>query len=211
VGLLNRSADFTQNPENYMLFPPIAFGPYASVNPDSIDVADVVRVRINPVPMIGTVNIRQDFSIARSASFGPFINKTDKEVRKLRLTDYFSIPETIRRAIGMRFKNESAAAVSAATKGIDGQEIIISLSTYSQRTRPSKTVGLTFTERVAKGAPGADQVYEINFNRELNRISPFSEKSGGDLWTTLSEDAKKEILRNVQSRFLGRSAGKSAF
>jgi hypothetical protein len=37
----------------------------------------------------------------------------------------------------------------------------------------------------------------------LNRISPFSEKSGGDLWTTLSEDAKKEILRNVQSRFLG--------
>ena len=47
------------------------------------------------------------------------IIKTDKEVRKLRLTDYFSIPETIRRAIGMRFKNESAAAVSAATKGMD--------------------------------------------------------------------------------------------
>jgi len=200
---INNSADFRQNPENYMLFPPIAFGPYASVNPDSIDVADVVRVRFNPVPMIGTVNIRQDFSIARSASFGPFINKTDKEVRKLRLTDYFSIPETIRRAIEIRFKNESAAAVSAATKGVDGQEIIISLSTYSQRTRPSKSVRLTFTERVAKGAPGADQVYDIKFDRELNRISPFSEQSGGDLWTTLSDDAKKEILRNVQSRFLG--------
>jgi microcin C transport system permease protein len=156
---INDSANFTQDPENYMIFPPIAFGPYASVDPDSIDVADVVRVRFNPVPMIGTVNIRQDFTIARSASFGPFINKTDKEVRKLRLTDYFSIPETIRRAIGMRFKNESAAAVSAATKGIDGQEIIISLSTYSQRTKPSKTVRLTFTERVAKGLPGADQVF----------------------------------------------------
>jgi microcin C transport system permease protein len=200
---INNSMDFTQNPENYMLFPPIAFGPYASVNPDSIDVADVVRVRFNPVPMIGTVNIRQDFSIARSASFGPFINKTDKEVRKLRLTDYFSIPETIRRAIDIRFKNESAAAVSAAVKGVDGQEIIISLSTFSQRERPSKTVRLTFTERVAKGAPGANQVYEINFDRELNRISPISEKSRDDLWTKLPEDTKKTILRNVQSRFLG--------
>jgi len=103
----------------------------------------------------------------------------------------------------MRFKNESAAAVSAATKGIDGQEIIISLSTYSQRTKPSKTVRLTFTERVAKGLPGADQVFEIKFDRELNRISPFSEKSRGDLWTKLPEDTKKEIMKNVQSRFLG--------
>ena len=200
---INSSADFTQNPENYMLFPPIAFGPYASVDPDSIDVADVVRVRFTPVPMIGTVNIRQDFSIARSASFGPFINKTDQEVRNLRLTDYFSIPETIGRAIGMRFKNESTAAVSAAVKGVDGQEIIISLSNYSQRKRASKTVRLTFKEIVSQGSAGDDQAYGIEFDRELNRISPLSEKSRGDLWTKLSEDAQKEILRNVQSRFLG--------
>ena len=90
---INSSPDFSQNSANYMIFPPIAFGPFASVNPDSIDVADVVRVRFNPMPMIGTVNVRQDFSIARSASFGPFIGKTDQEARNLRLTDYFDIPE----------------------------------------------------------------------------------------------------------------------
>jgi microcin C transport system permease protein len=200
---INNSENFTQNSENHMIFPPIAFGPYASVNPDSIDVADVVRVRFNPVPMIGTVNIRQNFSIARSASFGAFIGKTDQEVKNLRLTDYFDIPETIRQAIGIRFKNEDAPAVNAKTKGIDGQEIVISLSTYSRRTRTSKTVRLTFTEMAPPKAPGAKQVYEIQFDRQLNRTSPLSEKSGNDLWATLSETAQKEILKNVESRFLG--------
>ena len=32
---INNSEDFVQNPENYMIFPPIAFGPYGSVNPDT--------------------------------------------------------------------------------------------------------------------------------------------------------------------------------
>ena len=200
---INNSADFAQNSENYMIFPPIAFGPYASINPDSIDVADVVRVRFNPVPIIGTVNIREDFSIARSASFGPFIGKADQEVRNLRLTDYFDIPETIHRAIGIRLKNEDAPAVKAAIKGVDGQEIVISLATFSQRTRTPKTVRLTFKEMVSKGAPGARQVYEIKFDRELNRTSPLSEKSGADLWATLSEGAQKEVLKNVEGRFLG--------
>jgi microcin C transport system permease protein len=200
---INSSSEFTKNSENTMIFPLIAFGPYASVNPDSIDVADVVTVRFNPMPMVGTVNVRNDFSIARSASFGPFIGKTDKEVRNLHLTDYFSIPETIRRAIGIRFKNEDAPAVNAATKGVDGQEIVISLSTFSTRKRPSKTVRLTFKEMVAKEAPGAGQVTEIKFDRELNRPPQFSKKSGGGLWETLSEGAKQEILKNVEGRFLG--------
>jgi microcin C transport system permease protein len=200
---INNSVDFAQNSENYMIFPPIAFGPYASINPDSIDVADVVRVRFNPVPIIGTVNIRKDFSIARSASFGPFIGKTDPEARNLRLTDYFDIPGTIRRAIGIRFKNEDAPAVNAMAKGVDGQELVISLASYSQRTRTSKSVRLTFKEMVSKGAFGAKQVYEIKFDRGLNRTSPLSEKIGVDLWATLSEGAQKEILKNVEGRFLG--------
>ena len=201
--VINNSTDFAQNSANYMLFPPIAFGPYASVNPDLIDVVDVVTVRFNPMPMIGTVNVREDFTIARSASFGPFIGKTDGEVRNLRLTDYFKIPATIRRAVESRFKNDNASAVSAATKSADGQEIIISLSTFSQRKRPPKTVRLTFEEMAPQGAPDANQVYEIKFDRNLNRTSPFSAKTDADLWSKLSAETRKEVLKNVQSRFAG--------
>jgi microcin C transport system permease protein len=200
---INNSPGFTQNPENYMIFPPIAFGPYASINPDSIEVANVVRVRFVPMPMIGTVNVRRDFSIARSASFGPFIGKTDKEVKNLRLTDYFDIPDTIFQASAVRFKNESAPAVSAAASGVDGQELVISLSTYSKRNRLPKTVRLTFKEKTARGMPGDEPADTIEFDRELNRISPLSEKSGDDLWTRLTADDQNEILQQVQSRFLG--------
>ena len=198
---INNSEVFAQNPQNYMIFPPIAFGPFASVNPDSIEVADVVRARFNPMPMIGTVNVRPDFTIARSSSFGPFIGKTDKEVKNLRLTDYFNIPDVIHRAIGIRFRNESAPAVDTAASAVDGQQIVISLSNYSQRKKASKTVRLTFKE-MAKGAPGDDGVYEIEFDRELNRTSQFSGKSGEDLWMKLTEDARNEALKQVRSRFL---------
>ncbi len=200
---IHNSPGFTKNSENYMIFPPIAFGPYASIDPDSIEVADVVRVRFIPMPMIGTVNVRQDYTIARSASFGPFIEKSDKEVKNLRLTDYFTIPDVIHQAIGIRFKNESAPAVSAAASGVSGQKLVISLSTYSRRNRPPRTVRLTFKEKVAPGSPGDGQPDTIEFDRELNRTSLVSEKSSEALWAGLTADDQNEILELVRSRFLG--------
>jgi microcin C transport system permease protein len=200
---INNSPDFTQNLENTMVFPPIAFGPYASVNPDSIDVADVVTVRFNSMPMIGTVNVRQDFSIARAASFGPFIGKTDKEVRNLRLTDFFNIPESIRQAVTTRFSNESTAAVSAGTKSADDKETIISLATFTKRKKSPKTVRLTFKEMVSQGTLDAKHGYEITFDRELNRRPLSSAQPGPNLWSKLAASAREEILKGVASRFSG--------
>jgi len=199
--LINSSNTFARNPENYMVFPPIAFGPYASVNPDLIDVPDVVTVRFKPVPVIGTVNVRRDYTIARSVSFGTFIAKSDREARRLKLTDYFKIPAGILQAVATRFQNESAPAVTAATMGPDGKEITISLSTFSQRKKPPKTVRLKFEERPARAGSDAQQVQEIEFDRELNPTPTLPAKGGGSLWATLAEDVRQEILRNVQTRF----------
>ena len=200
---IDGSPDFANNSENFMIFPPIAFGPYVSVDPDSIDVADVVTVRFNPMPMIGTANVRQDYSIARSASLGSFTGKTDKKIRNRRLTEYFDIPEAIRRAVAVRFKNQSASAVAVPTKSARGKEIIISLATYSKRKKLPKTVRLTFKEMAPKETSDAGDVFEIKFDRELNRTSPSSENTTANLWSILSDQTKAEILQNVQSRFLG--------
>jgi microcin C transport system permease protein len=200
---INHSADFAQNPENYMIFPPIAFGPYASVNPDAIEVSDLITVRFTPMPMIGTVNIKNDYTIARSVAFGPFMGKTEKKVRNLRLTDYFDIPEPIQQAVSIRFKNENAPAITTPTRYADGKPIMISLSTFSKRKRTPQTVRLTFKEVISKGASNEPQVYEIEFNRELNVNQQTSEAAGRNLWPKLSESVKREILDNVESRFLG--------
>ena len=198
---INNSPGFKQNPKNYMVFPPIAFGPYASIDPDSIEVADVVSVRFVPQPMIGTVNVRQDFTIARAASFGPFIGRTDKEAKNQRLTDYFDLPDIIHQAIGVRFKNANAPAVSAEVQTADRQKLVISLSTYSERKRPPKSVRLTFKEKIARGSPGDDQSYAIEFDRELNRTSSLPEKSGEDLWAKLAADDQKKIWNMFKAGF----------
>jgi microcin C transport system permease protein len=200
---INHSTDFKQDPDNYMLFPPIAFGPNASVNPQSVEVSDLVTVRFSPMPMMGSVNIRDDYTIVRSVSFGPFLGKTEKEVRDLRLTDYFNISESIRKAVGIRFENESAPAINASTKQHDGKKIRISLSTFSKRNKSPRTVRLTFKEMVSKNKSGPLHVAEIEFDRTLHKTSSFSGKAGEAFWSKLSEGDISEILRNVESRFLG--------
>ena len=200
---ISNSADFIQNPENYMIFPPIAFGPYASVNPDTIEVPDLITVRFTPMPMIGTVNIRNDYTIARSTAFGSFMGKTEKEVRNLRLTDYFDIPQPIQQAVSIRFKNENAPAITTSTHYVVGKPIRISLSTFSKRKRTPQTVRLMFKEIVSKGASNEPQVFEIEFDRELNVSQQTPEAARRNLWLQLSESDKREILENVKSRFLG--------
>ncbi len=200
---INQSPAFSENPENYMIFPPIAFGPTESVDEQSIEVGDEVTVRFTPMPMIGTVNIREDYTIARSTSFGAFIGKPEKIVKSLSLTDYVAIPDTIQKAIDIRFANEDAAAVSESTKTTAGKEIMVSLSTYSKRKRPPKTVRLTFKEAISMTTSSAMQVYEIEFDRELNQVRRSSQKAGADIWQKLSESQQAQISETVQDRFSG--------
>jgi microcin C transport system permease protein len=196
---ISSSPAFAQKSENYMIFPPIAFGPYESVDEQSIEIDEEVTVRFTPMPMIGTVNIRDDYSIARSVAFGVFIGKSETEVKNLRLTDYVTIPPTIQQAAGIRFANQDAAAVSEATKTTDGKDIVTSLSTYSKRTRPPKTVRLTFKEATADVL----QIHEIEFDRKLNRVRHAPEKTIPDLWQKFSESQQAQILNSVQDRFSG--------
>ncbi len=200
---INRRPAFSENPENYMIFPPIAFGPLESVDEQSIDIADEVAVRFTPMPMIGTVNIRPDYTIARSVSFGPFMGKPEKEVKNLRLSDFVSIPNTIQDAIGIRFANKNAPAVSDSIKTPNGEEIAISLSTYSGRKRPPKTVRLTFKEVIQETSSDAMLVYEMVFDRKLNQLKRYSEKAGGYIWQKLSESQRAQISETVQNRFSG--------
>ena len=200
---IRKSQAFKNNSENYMIFPPVPFGPYGSVDPESIDVSENVTVIFNAMPLIGTVNVRKDYSIARSVAFGPFVGKTEDDVKNLILTDYLDIPERIQQAVNVRFANQTAPAIAVSTKSAHGKEIMVSLSTFSTRKRPPKTVRLTFRESISAGTSTFIQVHEIEFNRELNIVQSNSTTKGLDLWQKLTESARKELLRNVESRFLG--------
>jgi microcin C transport system permease protein len=80
---------------------------------------------------------------------------------------------------------------------------MISLSTFSKRQKSPRTVRLTFKEMISKNKSDPTHVAKIEFDRRLHKISQSSEKAGEILWSKLSDSEKSEILRNVESRFLG--------
>ena len=96
---INRTAAFAEQSENYMIFPPFPYGPYKSVDPDSIDVSEVVTLAFTAMPQVGTINITPDYIIKRAVRMEAFTTTTDKRLRGLELVDYFEIPRDIQEAV----------------------------------------------------------------------------------------------------------------
>ncbi|MFQ5484766.1 MAG: hypothetical protein ACE5DO_05455, partial [Desulfobacterales bacterium] len=164
---LNMSPAFKKKPDNFMIFPPIPFGPFESINPASIEVPDQVTIAFAPMPTIGTVNIKKDYRIARSFSFGSFISMKDGRAKGLYLTQFFQIPDSLKQAIELRFKNLKSPFISAVGKRFNGGEFAISLSTFTPRKIPPKTVRLTFREVELNNGPDLQKPVELFFKKNL--------------------------------------------
>jgi len=132
---VNTNPEFLNSDENYMVFPPIPYGPFQSLDPKLIDVSDHVTVAFKPLPMVGTANIRNDFSIAKSFRLGAFLGLADKEIQNRPITEYFKIPAEIRTAIELRFEGKEAPSLSVVITGPKGENIKASLSTHRGKER----------------------------------------------------------------------------
>lgn len=197
---INNSDFFKRDPDNFMIFPPVPYSPYESINPESIPVSDNITLIFTPKPEIGTVNIGKDFSIARSASFGFFIGKKDEEVKSLVLTEYINISERVRQAVAKRFANENATHLTVSgIKGYHGVEAVISLSAFHRRSKPPETVRMTFRE-----AETIDQIPEkYVLSRELEFIENSTGHDNRGIWNYLSGRDRETILNLAERRFLG--------
>ena len=200
---LNTHSKFLNNDENFMVFPLIPYGPFQSLDPGLIDVSDHVVAEFKPLPMVGTANIREDLSIARSFRFGSFLGLTDKEIQNRPITDYVKIPLEIRAAMALRFEGKKAPPFSLEIPGPDGVVITASLSTHRKKTRKPKTVRITFREALMPGAKGKDQAFELRFDR--NQAIPGDVWTAGqkNAWNSLSDAQQNVIKENIQNRHLG--------
>ena len=194
---------FKANNGNYMVFAPIPFGPYESIDPISIAVADQVSIVLKPMSLIGTVNIQRDFSIARSAAFGPVLKRPERELKGRNLTDDFDLTQTIKQAVSMRFANQRSARLTEIVKSSDGRAFLVSLSTFSPRRRAPQSVRLTFKETLLNAPAGKAQTFRFIFNRQLAMDDAAITAQLRKLWQAVSATDKKILLTHVRSRFLG--------
>ena len=200
---INNSPDFRDNPDNYMIFPLIAYGPYESIDPESIDVSENVTLNFTPVPMIGTVNIQKDYSIVKSIRFGPFIKKKESEVRGSYLSEYIGLPESLKQAVGIRFSNKKASPFKYKTKNHTGNSIIVSISTYSPRAKPPKTVRVTFRDIETWDQKGDQKPEKIVFNKNLEFVKYDNGRYNTNIWNNISKRDRAELIELVKSRFFG--------
>lgn len=200
---LNTNSEFLNSDRNFMIFPLIPYGPFQSLDPALIEVSDHVIAAFEPLPMVGTANIREDLSIARSFRLGPFLGMADKDIQNRPITDYVQIPLEIRAAMALRFQGKKAPSISMAVTGPEGVELTASLSTHKERTRKPKTVRITFRERIVAGTHGRGQAFEVRFDRNLGIVQEMSKQGATPKWDTMLATQQMRIKENVQDRYSG--------
>jgi microcin C transport system permease protein len=199
---INQTAAFDENRENYMIFPPFPYGPYKSVDPDSIDVSEVVTLAFVAMPQVGTINIAPDLTIKRAVRMEAFTATPDRDMGDLNLTEYFELPGDIREAVVARFSDQASPAITREIMGQGDRPVSVSLSTYHPRGRIPKTVRLTFRIPENRAGDGHREPFRIRFNRSLERLKGSPGKDP-DLWEAVPGGVRQEILRLVESRYFG--------
>ncbi|MFH1886254.1 MAG: ABC transporter permease subunit [Pseudomonadota bacterium] len=140
---LTQTPAFFGNPDNWMVFAPVSYGPYESVDPASIPLPDQVTVQFDAVPRLGTVNVDPDFSIVRNQSADTFFS--GRSPLDENLTTRFSLPLDLKQAVERRFQNLASPPLSVVVPGEKGP-LEISLSTFRPRSSPPQSVRLTLKD-----------------------------------------------------------------
>ncbi len=194
---------FRENTENIMLFAPIPYGPFQSLDPDRIQVSDQVTVAFKPLPMVGTVNIRSDFTIAKAFRLGSFVALDDKDLKNRSITEFFAIPLQLKAAIQKRFQGLPAPSLTISVTG--PREIVVqaSLSTHRQRKRKPTTVRITFREEISADTQSRILAFDIIFNRNMTLMRDQSTPQIDTIWRSIPEAEQAVIKANVQNRYRG--------
>ncbi len=191
--VIAKSDDFTGTLGNKMIFAPIPFGPFEIIDAETLVDDRSVTVKIIPKPRVATVNIKEDFSIARGAFAGDFFGTHDKGVKGLRITDYWTLSDRLIVEIRKRFDNRAAESFSdmSQSKAGEGGKVQLSVATYKPRQRNPKSVRLTIRE-VAKAKNSSETVV---FDEHLDVIS-----STSAVWRGLESSDREVIVDLVEER-----------
>ena len=195
---INAMAMFMKDPANRMIFSPIPFGPFESIDPASIPVSEDVVVLLTPIPAVGSVNIDKAFSIISSLWFAPFSGEGEGRLVGKDLRRIFHLSPDIVAAIKARFTNMSAPAFTEEVEGKNDPKVRVYLSTFTPRDVPPESVRLTFRE---VNTPGAMKQIPIVFSRQ-DKVIKTDEKRFPVIQSFSPED-RRMILEQIENRFRG--------
>jgi microcin C transport system permease protein len=189
---LKTAPEFSESPSNTMVFPPFAIGPFESAAPGDLASGDKVDLVFSPETRMASVNVRDDYTVSRSSSFGDLVGKDDVDVLDQPVTGFVVLPDKIRMAVDLRFRNQEAPEVECPVSLPGGSQVIVSLNGYTPREEAPKTVRLKFEEKENT----ARTAWTVSFDREGN-----IKGNAPLLWLELTREIRDDITGKVKTRF----------
>ncbi len=184
---LRQSPLFSAGSGNWMIFPPVPYGPFEILNPADIRLPDSLRLSLRPRPRVASVNLRPDGAIERATQAGFFFDRPDTEVPGLSFTNFWASGAELSDAMRTRFRNEAAPAVSVRAQSLlhPSRTADLTLSPYEPRSSPPTSVRLTLRERM-DAAAGAGFL-ELDANLAPVRVRV-------DRWNRLAPEDRSNLL-----------------
>ena len=219
---IEASAAFRENPDNYMIFPLVPFGPNEIMPAASVPVSDEVEIEVRRMPRVASVNIDPGFIVHREQRAGWFFPQADQPVTGMDIRDVYDLPEPFIDALELRFANQAAGPYSRVfSSGPDTEGVELSLSPYKPRSRPPQTVRILLRETFldssfrrkpesseAESRPAGDTVSHWMpgqarhdetetwlYSPEDGRIS-----AAGEFWDALPTDSREIIREHAATR-----------
>ncbi|MFH0879533.1 MAG: ABC transporter permease subunit [Lentisphaerota bacterium] len=191
---LAETPSFAPGSGSRMVFPLIPYGPLEILAPASIHIPDEVKVVISREPRVASVDVDPQGVMVRYVNAEILLDAGPESMNGQKITAFVEIPTGLDAAIAQRFKNEQAPAVDFESQNKKTRPVALSLSPFSPRSQPPKTVRLTLREQ----ASAIEKPASIMFSSDGN-VKPGSEAA----WAAVDGAMKPAILEGVQKRFAG--------
>lgn len=189
---LNAMPIFREQEKNFMIFPPVPYGPRETISEESLKQEGRVVVTLLPIPRVASVNISPALTIERSQAAAAFFPMDDEALRGSSLEAFWPMSPELRKAIEARFANKPSERFkrkeSALTPPHPRAEI--SLSTFKSRSQAPSTVRLTF--RTPNDRQHARSTVTLDKNLTPVGAAPA-------LWNAIAPDDRQRIGKRAET------------
>lgn len=178
---LEKTPLFTENKDNWMLWPLVRYGPEESLPPSQIEVDPTLTLTFAATDQIASIDLDASLSIQRSRGAASFYGENSDLALRQRALDSgtFTLPDSIRDGLAKRFANETAPAVQATNK----EGYAFQLTPFTAAARAPKLVRLAVELRSQEKAEKAVLSPELEFISDPPK-----------LWESLDEAARESVL-----------------
>ena len=189
---LNQTPVFSENKDNFMLFPIIPYGPTEIIKPSSVTASNEVKITVKREARVATINIDKNHIIRRSQQAGWFFNLKSSEPKDMSFDEHYELPQKLKQVIASRFDNEKSDAYSEKVRGRYG-DILVRLTPFEPRSRAPTTVRLSLVESITK-----DFTSVWRYNPDTPEVN-----WDDSLWNQLDKDQQHQIIDLSQRRMQG--------